>query len=66
MLYEVITNEKKTIPILIAQLRSADYMKFDLGQVYIMIFVAIIPLMLVYIFLSKYIIQGLTIGSVKG
>ncbi len=60
------SNEKKTIPILIAQLRSADYMKFDLGQVYIMIFVAIIPLMLVYIFLSKYIIQGLTIGSVKG
>ena len=56
----------KTIPILIYQLRSADYMKFDLGQVYIMIFVAIIPLLIVYIFLSKFIIKGLTLGSVKG
>lgn len=60
------SNAKKTIPILIYQLRSADYMKFDLGQVYIMIFAAIIPLLIVYIFLSKFIIKGLTLGSVKG
>ena len=60
------TDGKKTIPMLIAQLRSADYLKFDLGKVYIMIFVAIIPLLIVYIFLSKYIIKGLTLGSVKG
>jgi len=64
----LIINSKnnKTIPILIAQLRSADYMKFDLGKVYIMICVAIIPLLIVYIFLSKYIIRGVTLGSVKG
>jgi len=60
------SDKNKTIPILIAQLRSADYMKFDLGKVYIMIFVAIIPLLIIYIFLSKYIIRGLTLGSVKG
>ncbi len=60
------SNQNKTIPILIYQLRSADYMKFDLGQVYIMIFVAIIPVLIIYIFLSKYIIAGLTLGSVKG
>jgi multiple sugar transport system permease protein len=60
------SDSNKTIPILIAQLRSADYLKFDLGKVYIMIFVAIIPLLLVYILLSKYIIRGLTLGSVKG
>ena len=58
--------KNKTIPILIYQLRSADYMKFDLGQVYIMIFMAIIPLLIIYIFLSKYIIGGITLGSVKG
>lgn len=60
------TNTNKTIPILIYQLRSADYQKFDVGQVYIMIFVAIIPLLIIYIFLSKFIIKGLTLGSVKG
>jgi multiple sugar transport system permease protein len=59
-------NDKKTIPILIAQLRSADYLKFDLGKVYMMVFVAIIPVMIVYIFLSKFIIKGVTMGSLKG
>lgn len=60
------SKNKKTIPILIAQLRSADYMKFDLGKVYIMICMAILPLIIVYFFLSRFIISGVTLGSVKG
>lgn len=60
------SKNKKTIPILIAELRSADYMKFDLAKVYIMIFIAIIPLIVVYLFLSRFIIENLTLGSVKG
>lgn len=60
------SKEKKTLPILIAQLRSADFMKFDMGQVYILIALSIIPVMIVYFFLSKYIVQGVAIGSVKG
>lgn len=57
--------DKKTLPILIAQLRSADYLKFDMGQVYMLIFLAIIPIIIVYIILSKYIVQGVAVGSVK-
>ncbi|NLY46606.1 MAG: carbohydrate ABC transporter permease [Tissierella sp.] len=57
--------EKKTLPILIAQLRSADYLKFDMGQVYMLIFLAIIPIIVVYIILSKYIVRGVAVGSVK-
>jgi multiple sugar transport system permease protein len=60
------TANRKTIPILMAILRSADYAKFDLGVVYMLIFLAIIPVMIVYILLSKYIIKGVTLGSVKG
>jgi multiple sugar transport system permease protein len=60
------SKAKRTIPIIIAQLRSADYMKFDYGKVYIMIFLAIIPLLLIYLLLSRYIIRGVTMGSVKG
>lgn len=60
------SKENKTIPILIAQLRSADYMKFDLAKVYMLICVAIVPLMIVYFFLSRNIIRGVTMGSVKG
>ena len=57
--------DKKTLPILIAQLRSADYLKFDMGQVYMLIFLAIIPIIIVYIILSKYIVRGVAVGSVK-
>ena len=58
--------EKKTVPIMIAQLRSADYSKFDMGKVYMFILLTILPVMVVYIILSKSIIRGVTAGSVKG
>ena len=58
--------EMKTVPIMIAQLRAADYSKFDLGKVYMFILLAILPVLLVYIFLSRYIVKGVTAGSVKG
>lgn len=60
------TASKKTLPILIAQLRSADFLKFDMGQVYMMIAIAILPVIIVYLFLSKFIVRGVTLGSVKG
>lgn len=63
----IITKAKyKTVPIMIAQLRSADYSKFDMGKVYMFILIAIVPVMVVYAFLSKSIIKGVTAGSVKG
>lgn len=60
------SKHKKTLPILIAQLRSADFMKFDMGQVYTLIAFSIIPAVIIYLLLSKYIIGGMTLGSVKG
>ena len=60
------TDTKKTLPILIAQLRSADFLKFDMGQVYVTIAFSIFPVIIVYLFLSKYIVQGVAMGSVKG
>ena len=59
-------EKKKTLPILIAQLRSADFLKFDMGQVYVMIAFSIFPVIIVYLFLSKHIVQGVAVGSVKG
>ncbi|MBO4563599.1 MAG: carbohydrate ABC transporter permease [Clostridia bacterium] len=58
--------DMKTVPIMIAQLRSADYSKFDMGKVYMFILLAILPVIIVYIILSKSIIKGVTAGSVKG
>ncbi len=58
--------EMKTVPIMIAQLRSADYSKFDMGKVYMFILLAILPVLIVYLILSRFIIKGVTAGAVKG
>jgi len=60
------SNEKKTLPILIAQLRSSNFVDMDKGQIYVMILFSILPVVIVYLFLSKLIIQGVTMGSEKG
>ena len=59
------TQKKKTLPILIASLRSADFLKFDMGKVYMLITIAIVPIIFVYILLSKFIVEGVTLGGVK-
>ena len=59
------SKNKMTVPILIATLRGADYMNFDMGKIYMMITVAIVPIIIVYLLLSKYIIAGVTLGGGK-
>jgi multiple sugar transport system permease protein len=38
----------------------------NMGAIYMAIFLSIFPVMVVYMFLSKSIIKGVTSGSVKG
>ena len=59
------SKDKMTVPILIATLRGADYMNFDMAKIYMMITVAIVPIIVVYLLLSKFIIAGVTLGGVK-
>ena len=59
-------DKSKTLPILIAQLRAADWLKFDMGQVYAMIAFSIFPVIIVYLILSKNIVGGVSAGAVKG
>ena len=60
------SDDKKTVPILIAQLRAADFLKFDMGQVYVMILFSILPVVIVYLLLSRNIVGGVAAGGVKG
>ena len=63
----ILKKEKlKTVPILIAQLRASDYSKIDMGQVYMMVALSIFPVVIVYLILSKHIVSGVALGSVKG
>lgn len=59
------SKNKMTVPVLIALLRGADFMSFDQGKIYMMITVAIVPIVIVYLLLSKFIIAGVTLGGVK-
>jgi multiple sugar transport system permease protein len=58
--------DKKTLPLIIAMIKASDPSTFDLGQVYCLVGVSILPLILVYLVLSRFIIGGVTAGAVKG
>ena len=36
-----------------------------MGKVYMLVAIAIVPIIIVYILLSKYIVAGVTLGGVK-
>jgi len=55
-----------TLPIVIAGLKASSPDTFDLGQVYMLMTIAIIPVVIVYLIFSKAIIKNLTSGAVKG
>ena len=56
-----------TLPIMISVLRSKiNSQNGDLGEVYMMILLSILPVVIVYFFLSKHIVQGVALGAVKG
>lgn len=59
-------NERMTVPILIARLRAMNPANADLGKVYMTILLAILPVIIVYLCFSKFIIRGVSEGSVKG
>lgn len=61
----ITSKEKQALPIMIATLRGSDYMNFDTGKIYMMITVAILPIIIIYLLLSNYIVEGIALGGVK-
>lgn len=59
------TDSKKTLPMFV-QLLSSNQFRTDYGVVYVGLFVTIIPLVIAYLILSKYIVAGVALGGVKG
>ena len=64
----ILTDAKKqTLPIMISKLRSMQLSgNSDLGQIYMVILISIIPVVIVYFFISKNIVEGVALGAVKG
>ena len=62
----LLTQPKKyTMPIMVTLLRG-DIYKTELGSIYLGLTLTVLPLIVVYLVLSKYIIAGVALGSVKG
>ncbi len=57
-------KEYYTMPIMVSLLKG-DIYKTEYGAVYLALAMSVAPLMIVYFLLSKYIIAGVALGSVK-
>ncbi len=58
------SQDKYTMPMLVALLRS-DRFRTDYGTVYLALSLTVLPLIVVYLLLSKHIIRGVALGGVK-
>lgn len=62
----VLTNKKLlTLPLLIQQLNTSLYNR-DFGAMYMGISLSVIPILILFAFFSRYLIEGIAAGSVKG
>lgn len=68
MLPLVILNSPKmqTLPLMVASLSAVRDISTNLGATYLAIAIAVVPVMVVFVFCSKYIISSISAGSVKG
>ena len=57
-------REKMTMPMFVSALKANDKDR-DWGQIYCGLFVTVLPILVMYFFLSKYIIAGVALGGVK-
>lgn len=63
--YLVIGTEYKTIPIAIQYLKGG-YGSIDMGAMMAMLVLAVVPVVVFYLFCQRYIIEGVVAGAVKG
>lgn len=58
-------DTKKTLPLFV-QMLTSDNFKVDFGVVYMGLTATVIPLIIAYLILSRYIVAGVSLGGVKG
>lgn len=64
--YLVLGTEKKTVPVTIQIAMQGAYGSTDYGGLMAMLVLAMIPIVVFYLFCQKYIIKGVVAGAVKG
>ena len=64
--YLVLGTEKKTVPVAIQIAMQGAYGSTDYGGLMAMLVLAMIPIVVFYLFCQKYIIKGVVAGAVQG
>lgn len=57
------TKNKLTLPVMIAMIRNADFVKKDMGKAYMMICFSVFPIIIIYLLLSREILDGVMQGA---
>ena len=62
----LLNNSKKwTLPVMVASLGSVKDIASNIGATYVTVAISAVPIMIAFCFFSKYIISGISAGSVK-
>lgn len=64
-LITLISDEKATLPVMIAKLNSSTDIAGNQGAIYMAVAISIVPIIIAFCFFSKYIISSITAGGVK-
>lgn len=63
--FVLLSDQKKyTLPMLVQSLRG-DIYRTEYGSIYLGVAVSLVPVLIFYAFMSRFIISGITMGSVK-
>ncbi len=60
------SGESKTLPVAVQMALTGGYGNKDMGALMAMLVLAILPIIIFYLFCQKYIIRGVAAGAVKG
>ncbi len=60
----ITSQEKYTLPMLVQTLRGDTY-RTEFGSIYLGLAATIVPIIIIYVIFSKYIVSGIAMGSVK-
>lgn len=59
------TPSKFTLPVMVASLNSSQDIASNQGAIYLTVAISVIPILIAFAFLSRYIISSISYGSVK-
>jgi multiple sugar transport system permease protein len=60
----IVSDSKKTLPLLIALLHG-DIYRPQVGGIYLGVAISLVPIIIFYSFMSRFIISGITMGGIK-